>query len=353
MINPVHDKDVWTRRIRTVLITMLLCLVAAEFASRIFWYYQLDVPLLHPGRIFYAYYPELKTVDAVQPSHADDYYNILFLGGSVLHPEWGQIEQDMSEDLDTIASKSGHKKVRIFNLAFPSHTSRDSLLKYAALDKARFDLVIVYHGLNEVRANNVPPDLFRDTYDHYSWYQIVNVLSAYSDAVFALPYTLHYIGLVLWQRLHSEDYVPTDFPRPEWTAYGKDPRSVLPFRHNIESILETASKRNDHVLLVTFALHIPKNYTLRKFWNRELDYATSILRLPVETWGEREHVAATVALHNDVIRKIAATHPDVHLFDMARNLPKSHRCFDDPCHLTAEGCVLFATMLDKMIVEHW
>ena len=345
------DNTTLSRRIRTLLIVTFLCLAAAECAARIFWYWQFDVPLLHPGKILYSYYSELRAVDESQPSHHDGYYNILFLGGSVLNPYWSSIEQTMDQDLNLAASKQGHRKVRIFNLAEPAHTSRDSLLKYAALDKARFDLVIVYDGINDVRANNVPPGLFRDNYDHYSWYQIVNVLSTYSNTTVALPYTLHYIGLVLWQRFHDDDYIPTAFPRAEWTTYGKNPLTVLPFQHNIESIINMASQRKDHVLLVTFAIHVPKDYTWRKLWEGKLDYASA--NVPVEIWGEREHVETTLALHNSVIRNLAAAHPDVHMYDMALALPRSHRSFNDPCHLTAEGSVVFATLLDKLIEEHW
>ena len=68
------------------------------------------------------------------------------------------------------------------------HTSRDSWLKYAALGEARFELVVFYDGIVERlrgtqdqgeimkkkkdetkrRANNAPPDIFREDYAHYS-----------------------------------------------------------------------------------------------------------------------------------------------------------------------------------------
>lgn len=105
-----------------------------------------------------------------------------------------------AEDL----ADNGRRSVRIFNLAMPAHTSQDYWLKYAALAEARFDLVIVYDGLDEDLANNVPPELFREDYAHYSWYEIVNTLAAYhGTASFALPYTLRYLVIHIRQTMMS------------------------------------------------------------------------------------------------------------------------------------------------------
>jgi hypothetical protein len=84
------------------------------------------------------------------------------------------VEQSLLEQL----AFTGHRNVRVFNLSMPALTSRDGWLQYAA------------------RANNAPPEIFREDYSHYSWYEIVNMLSAYHHrAHFALPYTVRYLGL--------------------------------------------------------------------------------------------------------------------------------------------------------------
>jgi hypothetical protein len=102
------------------------------------------------------------------------------------------VEQSLLEQL----AFTGHRNVRVFNLSMPALTSRDGWLQYAAIGEGRFDLVMVYHGINDARANNAPPEIFREDYSHYSWYEIVNMLSAYHHrAHFALPYTVRYLGL--------------------------------------------------------------------------------------------------------------------------------------------------------------
>jgi len=62
------------------LLALLVCVVAAELAARSFWRLCYGVPFAHPGRILYAYYPELREVDRVKPSHEDAAYDILLLG---------------------------------------------------------------------------------------------------------------------------------------------------------------------------------------------------------------------------------------------------------------------------------
>ena len=44
------------------------------------------------------------------------------------------------------------------------HTSRASVIKYDFLSKYRFDVVLIYEGINDLWANHVTPERFRDDY---------------------------------------------------------------------------------------------------------------------------------------------------------------------------------------------
>ena len=224
----------WRVRLLPLVLSALLCVVSAEAASRAFWRFAYGVPLRDPGRILNVYYPGLRAVDWQRPSHGDEFYDILLLGGSTLHQNWGEVEQSLHEQL----AYGGHRNVRIFNLAQTSHTSRDSLLKYIAVGEARFELIIVYDGINDARVNNVPPELFREDYGHYSWYEAVNALAPYhGTAHFALPYTLRFLAAGLRQAVAKGRYVPREAPREDWVQYGRDPRSAVAFEHNLSAIL--------------------------------------------------------------------------------------------------------------------
>src|SRR5262249_40130461 len=111
----------------------------------------------------------------------------------------------------------------------------------------------------EARANNAPPDIFREDYAHYAWYKIVNTLAPYhGTASFALPYTLRYLAICMQYALTKDRYVPIHSPRKDWVQYGRDPRSAVSFKHNLGAILDLASQRGDRVLLMTFATSSPK-----------------------------------------------------------------------------------------------
>lgn len=320
-------------KIALLALSVLLCVVVAEVGARLLWHRR-GVPMLDPGKILYAYYPPLAAIDANPPTRDDGASDILILAGSVFHKTHGDIEKEMLEQL----AAAGHRNVRIFNLGIPAHTARDSLLEYRALDAARFDLVIFYHGINEARTNNAPPDLFRDDYSHYAWYETVNTMARYHDrSSFALPYTLRSVGLALRQALSSDRHVPIHEPRADWLVYGKDLRSVAAFESNLRAIVDIAAQRGDPLLLMTFAIYVPDDYSKEAFDAKRLDYVRH--RFPLEFWGRAEDVVAAVRAHNEVVRHVTAEHTagEVLFIDQAllMNGPGQH--FDDPCHFTASG----------------
>jgi hypothetical protein len=234
--------------------------------------------------------------------------------------------------------------VRIFNLAVPAHTSRDSRLKYQALGRARFDLVVIYDGFNDLRTNNAPPELFREDYGHYSWYETVNALAPYHRrSRFALPYTFRFLAIGVRQALMRGRYVPAEEPRADWVRYGGNARSAAPFEHNLAAILDLAARRGDRALLMTVAAHIPENYSAEAFQAKRLDYGLHLS--PLELWGRRDDVLATLARHNEIVRTLAARDHGVLFVDQARLMDGSPRYFNDPCHLTVEGSVRFAENL--------
>jgi hypothetical protein len=336
----IHGGRHYGGSILLFLVSMLFSAGLAELSARAFWYFRYDVPFTDPGRILYAYYPELGRIARNNPSRGDGFYNVLLLGSSTLSTDYGEVPQALREGL----TSEGQRNVRVFNLAVRGQTSRDSRLAYATVGRARFDLVVLYEGINEARANNAPPGVFRDDYGHFSWYEIVNALAPYhGSASVALPYTLHYVALRLRQIVMSDRYVPTEAPREEWLQYGRDHRSVASFKQNLEAILGLASQRGDRLLLMTFATYVPENYSLNAFKKGQLDYDLHLI--PIELWGPREDVLETVALENEIVRSEVAQHQGILFVDQAKLMPKSGQYFNDPCHFTVAGSTRFVANL--------
>jgi hypothetical protein len=328
------------RRALRLVAAVLLVLASGEGAARLFWRIWYGLPFARPDRVLYAYYPELAQVDAERPARDDGVYDVLLLGGSVLNRDWGSIEADLRECL----TRRLRRRVRVFNLAQRAHTSRDSRLKYEAVPDARFDLVAVYDGINDVRANNVPPGAFADDYSHLPWYGVVNALAPFhGGATLALSFTPAWIAARARSRFATDRSVSPGLPREDWVRYGKDARSAASFEHNLAAILDLATRRGDPVLLMTFAVYLPRLYSARGFEEGRLDYA--LHTSPAELWGKPEYVVAAVERQNDVVRRLAAERPEVVLVDQARLMAGSAESFNDPCHLTVRGSVAFVDHL--------
>jgi hypothetical protein len=333
-------------RARGAILALLLVVVATlaglELGARAFWKLELGVPMSRPSRLLWGFYPELWDVEwkgrdlaPLQP------VRVLLLGGSALHPSWGSVEQGLRERLTTRL----HRPVVTFNMAAIGHTTRDSLLKYEALAGRHFDLVFVYHGINDARANNVPPEGFAADYSHYAWYETVNALARHRDGLpLVLPATLGYLATRIKERSGLVAYVGMDQPRPEWTAYGGDIKTAGPFEANVEAIVALAQARGEHVLLATFATYVPDDYTKAAFDRHALDYTLHLS--PIEMWGTRENVMAAVGRHNEIVRAVAARHPDVAFADAAAAMPRGAAYFNDVCHLTAAGS---AKLVDALL----
>lgn len=332
------------RRIAFVLVLMLLVCVCGECGSRAFWALR-GVPALTAQRMIHrSFYPELVSIENAAPRRDDEVLDILLLGGSVLHNQYGNIEQLLREELFRLG-----RPARVYNVAMPGQTSLDSFYKYRHLSDKTFDVVIVYHGINEVRANNCPPDVFRSDYSHYSWYRLINAWERAPDSRwFAGPYTLRFLVTKLGERLGWVAYVPTHEPRESDLKWGADLKTVDSFRRNLEGIVELARSRGQPVILMTFSYHLPPDYSRERFNRRALDYLTH--SLPVELWGRPEHVAAAIEAHNGVVHSLAAKH-GVGLVDQAALIPRDGKHFNDVCHLTHEGCAVFVENLVPAILE--
>ena len=55
------------------------------------------------------------------------------------------------------------------------------------------------------------------------------------------------------------------------------------------------------------------------------------------TWAEAPNLSRTIDLHNEAARRVAMRH-GLTFIDQRANMPDGKRYFNDPCHLTDEGC---------------
>ncbi len=291
----------------------------------------------------HAFYPELHTVEGDLDNDWPGRH-VLILGGSVVHPEWSPVARALRERLTAALDEA----VSVHNVAMPAHTTRDSLLKYAHLEGRAFDVVLLYHGINEARANNAPPDIYRDDYGHYAWYEIVNDFDGANPLrPFALPYTATVIARSLARRTGARRVVPQEAPHPEWLKHGADLKTPVAFRENLEEIARLAESRSQPLVLATFALHPVEGYSQDAFAQRTLDY--SLHSMPTEGWGEPANVLRAVEAHNrEIVDLHDASAGRTRLARVHESIPKDGAHFNDVCHLTTAGA---QALVDAVLPE--
>ena len=335
---PAHPTRSGWKKLRFCALYLLFLLVIAETGARLYWRFTQWVSPFHPSELIYQrFYPELRPLmEAPPPTSNPRSFELLLLGGSVLDDGWGDIGQRLEQVLDDM----GRPGSRVYNLASPAHTSRDSLLKYQRLDK-RFDLVLVYHGINEVRMNNCPPEMFRQDYSHTAWYSMVNALEPGQADWVLLPFTMRYIWINALDRAGA--YASWGLPKKEWFHYGAQVLSEKAFESNISGIVQLAQARGEPVLLATFAYRVPEEIPTHYDPKQMPGYAKADFKgaCPIELWGDLENVTAGIDRHNDVTRRLAGQHPHVTLVDVAAAMSHDFDSFADICHLTRAGCEQF------------
>jgi hypothetical protein len=315
-----------SRKLLFSLIVVFGLVLFLELTTRAYWWAAHDVSA---GRIPQAFYPELGAPEEAP----EDGLDILLLGGSVLEYAGPTLEK---------ALQAWGPGVRVHNAAREAHSSLDSLYKYEQLAGRHFDAVVFYHAINEVRANNIAPDDYREDYSHYSWYANLRALRRHPErSVLSFPYTLDYLLQSMKHRLGWTANLPTAGPPAELLNYGGDIKTERAFRENLSQLLALAADRQEPVLLMSFAWFVPDDYSAARFGRRLLDYDPNELGLPIEIWGKPEHVVAGVQAHNRVIHELVPRYPDAVFLDQADLMPHEGRFFSDICHFTQLGQARF------------
>jgi hypothetical protein len=210
---------------------LLFLLFCSEAIARVYWWRAKGVASISNEAIWRTTYAEVGSsgIDDLS-SDGDSAFNVLLLGGSVLHHSCGDIAPRLKDGLE----QKLKRPVRIINFSYPGRTSVESRMKYARLGNRHFDLVFVYHGINDAYVNNCPPADFRTDYTHVRHIAQMKALERHDELEwFVLPYTLEYVAINLGDRW--------GLTRGSWEfEYGADLRTPRCLAANVEAIVETA-----------------------------------------------------------------------------------------------------------------
>lgn len=313
-------------------------LVLVWLGGRLYAWWVLDVPITaspQPQHVLKHYYRGLRRTAILETpvTREDGQFDVLLLGASVLEDAGEHFERRLSERLA--------RPLRVFNVAESAHTTRDTMIKWKYLADKAFDVVVVYHGINDARMNCCPPGEFRTDYSHCQWYRGLEARLAAGRVNLPQLAADRVLNLIDLGEPRSEELLD----------YGREIKTAGSFRAHLEPIARASQSPDVLVVLMSFASYFPENYTKQAFLAGELDYTDGTYRLPAEIWGRPEAVRATIAVHNGVIRSLAEAYPQVLCVDQAARIPAEGRYFADPCHFSAAGRELFVDNLVSAIVE--
>lgn len=328
----------WRRRLCFWGIFLVYLALLTEIGTRSYWKFHRKLSFFDTSEIWHTFFPEWKNtdVDHVALNKNDGVYDVLILGGSVVNEGFGDIGVRLEKGL---AERIG-RPVKVCNLSFAARTSRDSLIKYRELKRQHFDLVVVYHGINDTRMNGCPPGLYRDDYTHCSWYHKIKLYQQHVEKRWLVfPFTLRYMAASILDQLPLGLYTPRMNPRDEWLDYGATVKTGPAFRQNLSEIVALAQERGARVMLMTFAYHLPQAAGGVERPENGRDYACGASLVGI--WGRPQHVAAGIDAHNQGVKEIVAANPDILFVDQQAHMPKDSAHFYDCCHYTQEGCAAF------------
>jgi hypothetical protein len=329
-------------------ISVLLLVLLLELVARLALFV-MGFPFWTPGQAFTKkFYPELQKIIDTPITANDGYRDVLILGGSAISSEFSQMDSRLQKMLNADSAKN-QPKVRVFNVAHPSHTSLDNLKKYQYLADKHFDLVIYYEAINENRANLVAKQNFRPDYQHILWYYDLALVEKHPEMSFTvLPYLIEKgVGLAI-KKLGGQTILNREAMYPEQNAFGANIKTLETYTHNLAQMVALAKQRGAKFLPVTYAMYFPKSVAEKGMESNYDDFAPCRYPSPLILWGNPINVHKGVQQHNAALRRIASANA-LTLCDMDSLMPRQKSYYCDLCHLTPEGIAVFAGILGKSV----
>jgi hypothetical protein len=255
---------------------------------------------------------------------------ILTLGGSAMFNR--RMTERLKNRLNTISTQP----IEIVGAALRTHTTMSSVLKYKLLSKYHFDLVLFYHGINDLWANHVAIEDFKDDYSH---------LDPRYKRNFLLDHSLICRNIYNKWIYHKPAQVLQ-------TTFRDDLPAEKVFKRNLITLIKAIRQNGSTPILMTFACSIPPNYTIESFKSKALGYnnPTNYDSCPVELWGPPGYVREGLQEHNRIVRQLAKDY-DVLLIDQEKLMGKDLYWFGDVCHLSVKGTEKFIRNIAGFFIE--
>lgn len=311
----------------------VLVFITLEFIVRAFFSLSYDSSFFKPSTFLYHYYPMIPDIRVKYAKSDLEAKKILILSSSALTDGWGFFAKHLKESLKDFGNWE------VYNAAGVGYSSLDNLNTFKALNDLEFDYIFFYNGINDVRLNNCPPQIFKKDYSHIRWNNEINCILRHKEINYTiLPFFIDFSFQKAKQKLFKQRFIPENYHnRIEWLNYGSNFKSIETFKENLTAIIE-AKKAETVFLISPFLTYIPENYTFEKFVNKQLDYNYHENSREVEVWGIPKNVSEYMKVLNEgIINEYTVNnHKNINLL-MVENALNQGIFFADVCHFSEEG----------------
>lgn len=292
----------------------------------------------HPEHNRYGYRGAAIEVPKEEPT-----FRIFALGGSTTYGTGVAPDEAYPAQLQRVLRADyGYAHVEVVNAGVEAYSSFDSLanFSYHVLDHGP-DLVIIYHGINDVIARLVDPSLYSGLNPVRGTWSPTTLQNRLSPSVL-----LRYVGVNLGVMpdmnrfenvlVNGSEIARCGIQETYCTALGMEAAAVLEqnppiyFERNVRNMIAIARANGVAVMLSTWA------------------YSPDDTPLPNPLMAE--HLQEQIALQNDILRALG-DELDVPVYDLEAHLPDDVALWQDGMHLTALGTVEQAERYAEFLID--
>ncbi len=278
------------------------------------------------------------TGDEIALQKPEDTLRILVLGSSTM------FNRHMGERLKTALQQKTGKKIELLDAGIRSHTTQADVLKLQLLAPYQWDMVLFYNGINDLWASHVLPEDFHDDYRQLDPWNYRNLLLD-NSLLARYSYNFFYYKF--------KPFAQYQFVFPKKPYINAANFASLPvFTANLEKIVSISKNIGAKPVLMTFAFHLPENYSRQAFLDKQLDYSNpdNYDSRDVYNWGPPDYVREGLTRQNTIIREIAKKQ-DVILVDADAQISGQGIWFGDVCHFNDAGVDVFTALVATTLQE--
>lgn len=311
------------------IVLIILILLIIELKIRVNESDEKNIPLFYNKEI--SVYPEIYNL--LKDYDSDD-KNVLLVGASVMQYIHNS---NIFENVSIF---------KIYNLAQSGHTSSDSLnkLKYLAKKGYSFDYIVFYHGINDVKLNNFPDELFKDNYQQHYYFKFTNKIFNY-DNKFNFIFNSALIKKLMFNYYKLFYYEIEFIIPPEWNKFGGNIKSKQAFNNFLNQFITIARTQNSKIIIPLFAYNIPDNYSKELFLDRKIGYSLNLNEdIPLDIYGTPKNIIKGINIHNELAINLSN---DFVVIINTTNISHNISNFIDGIHLSEIGKGLLVNEITK------